>query len=258
VSTPGDRASPSPGPGSPDGEASDSATWPSAVTQGLVDAANARPVAGAEARATGRWPWSWTVGPGWRGWLARPLRRVGALPASTWRTPNTYLTAGAGRGPPPQLLRDPGQPAGGVSKVTRRRPRQTTPCHRPSAPGIRHADDSQPVRRREPSHEPPDHLRAGPCAPPDADGRARASVAVTRSAVEDPAEMQRALAASVSHISLTHREPATRQGGSAKSGMWGSTCGDGSQRSGSGPRACSVAPCQQGHGSPPSQVSAAW
>jgi hypothetical protein len=28
----------------------------------------------------------------------------------SWRTPNTYLTAGAGRGPPPQLLRDPGQP----------------------------------------------------------------------------------------------------------------------------------------------------
>jgi integrase len=28
----------------------------------------------------------------------------------SWRTPNTYLTAGAGGGPPPQLLRDPGQP----------------------------------------------------------------------------------------------------------------------------------------------------
>src|SRR4051812_1359637 len=46
--------------------------------------------------------------------------------------------------------------------------------------------------------------------------------------------------------------------GSAKSGMWGSTCGDGSQRPGSRPRACSVAPCLQGHGSPPGQVSAAW
>src|SRR4051794_15892255 len=31
----------------------------------------------------------------------------------------------------------------------------------------------------------------------------------------------------------------------------GSTCGDGSQRPGSGPRACSVAHCLQGHGSPP-------
>ncbi|WP_231839571.1 DsbA family protein [Blastococcus saxobsidens] len=32
----------------------------------------------------------------------------------SWRTPNTYLTAGAGGGPPPQLLRDPGQPLGGA------------------------------------------------------------------------------------------------------------------------------------------------
>ena len=31
-----------------------------------------------------------------------------------WRTPNTYLTAGAGRGPPPQLLRDSGQLSGSV------------------------------------------------------------------------------------------------------------------------------------------------
>jgi hypothetical protein len=38
---------------------------------------------------------------------------------------------------------------------------------------------------------------------------------------------------------------------SAKSGMSGSTCGDVSQRPGSGPRACSVAPCLQGHCSCP-------
>ncbi|SDX63178.1 hypothetical protein SAMN05661080_00666 [Modestobacter sp. DSM 44400] len=31
----------------------------------------------------------------------------------SWRTPNTYLTAGAGGGPPPQLPRDPGQPRQG-------------------------------------------------------------------------------------------------------------------------------------------------
>ena len=55
---------------------------------------------------------------------------------------------------------------------------------------------------------------------------------------------------------MTSGQVATR--GSAKSGMWGSTCGDGSQRPGSRPRACSVAPCLQGHGSPPGQVSAAW
>src|SRR3954471_18203278 len=34
------------------------------------------------------------------------------LSVVSWRTPNTYLTAGAGRGPPPQLPRDPGQPPG--------------------------------------------------------------------------------------------------------------------------------------------------
>src|SRR5206468_3984725 len=38
------------------------------------------------------------------------LGHGGPLSVVSWRTPNTYLTAGAGRGPPPQLLRDPGQP----------------------------------------------------------------------------------------------------------------------------------------------------
>src|SRR4051794_11293038 len=35
---------------------------------------------------------------------------VPCFEAVSWRTPHTYLTGGAGGGPPPQLLRDPGQP----------------------------------------------------------------------------------------------------------------------------------------------------
>src|SRR3954453_20095669 len=42
------------------------------------------------------------------------LGHGGPLLVVSWRTPNTYLTAGAGGGPPPQLLRDPGQPPTGA------------------------------------------------------------------------------------------------------------------------------------------------
>ena len=44
----------------------------------------------------------------------------------SWRTPNTYLTAGAGRGPPPQLPRDPGQPHCAGTTVTAGTPFRVT------------------------------------------------------------------------------------------------------------------------------------
>src|SRR4051794_39027244 len=56
---------------------------------------------------------------------------VPCFEAVSWRTPNTYLTVGAGGGPPPQLLRDPGQPPGRAGSQIDRQISGTCPWRRP-------------------------------------------------------------------------------------------------------------------------------
>jgi hypothetical protein len=65
----------------------------------------ARPGRWSPARAAGAWRGRWWCG-------GYPSARRSPSGRATWRMPDTYRTAGLRRGPPPQLLREPGQPPG--------------------------------------------------------------------------------------------------------------------------------------------------